>query len=303
MIKQEFPVLQMLASSRLLQVVLLLFSLGLYQPWALAIDLRPGEVRAPTPGVTFVQLRWQESERGAAYRDDVRLPGDPRVLASTRTIRLGQGFTIGENIAAAYVEIPQGERRAEGSVSRLGSDSGPGDITAAFAIWPYVDREARQYVGLAAYLQMPTGSYSSSRAINIGENRYRSALQLAAHAPLAGALEGMVAVDTLWSSDNNDAWPAHKTKSQSAIYNFQAGVLYPVISNLEIGVGYFFTLGGETRENGVRMDDALRVQRYQVSAQARLPVGLVVLQYGGDLETRNGYFEKHNLAVRYTIFF
>lgn len=281
----------------------LLLGLALQMPLAGAIDLRPGEARAPIPGLSFVQLRWQESERGAYYRDDIRSPGTPKISTSTRLLRLGTSFTLGDSIAATYVEIPQGERRAEGAGPVSGSDSGLGDIAAAFAVWPYVDREARRYAGLAAYLIAPTGSYSGNRPINIGDNRYRGALQGALHGPLLGALEGMVAVDAMWSGDNDDTWPNRRARSQDTIYTAQGGVLYPLLPNLEVAAAYFFTVGGETRENGVPMNDALRLQRYQLSAQARLPSGLVVLQYGGDLATRNGYLEKNSLILRYTLFF
>jgi hypothetical protein len=40
------------------------------------------------------------------------------------------------------------------------------------------------------------------------------------------------------------------------------------------------------------------VHRYTLSALIKLPLGRLVLQYGGDLETDNGLFEDQRFAVR-----
>lgn len=281
----------------------MLLGLVLQQSVAQAIDLRPGEARAPMPGISFVQLRWQESDRDGLYVDGRRAPGERRVSSSTRLLRLGSAFEVGDHPAAAYLEIPQGERRAEGLASPLGSDSGLGDTAAVFGIWPYADREARRYFGLGGYLIMPTGSYSNHRLINIGENRFRTALQAAGHAALIGPLEGMVAVDALWSGKNDDFGPTHLVREQKAIYSAQTGLLYQVTPSFDIAASYFFTIGGEDSYNGMRQDNALRVHRYLLSAQTLTSFGIVSLQYGADLYTRNGYFEKNNLILRYMLVF
>ncbi len=282
---------------------LLVLGLALQLPLAEAIDLRPGEARAPMPGVNFVQVRWQESDRDGRYVNGALLPGDRRISASIRALRVASGFSVGDYPAVAYLEVPQGEIRGEGLASSLGSDSGLGDAAAVFGIWPYVDREAKRYFGVGAYLIMPTGSYSSERTLNMGENRVRTALQAAAHAALIGPLEGMVAADVLWFGKNDDYTPNHFVREQKALYSTQAGLLYQLTPTLDVSASYFLTLGGEDRFNGVRQDNAMRVQRYQVSAHAVTPVGLFILQYGADLDTRNGYFEKNNLILRYALRF
>ncbi len=65
-----------------------------------------------------------------------------------------------------------------------------------------------------------------------------------------------------------------------------------------MGLSYFYSQGGASRIDDTPWDNALRVQRYTLSALIKLPFGRLVLQYGGDLETDNGLFEDQPFAVR-----
>jgi hypothetical protein len=59
--------------------------------------------------------------------------------------------------------------------------TGLGDLTLVAALWPYADRTAGRYLGLAGYLILPTGDYDPARTLqlnlNPGENRLQWALQ------------------------------------------------------------------------------------------------------------------------------
>ena len=58
---------------------------------------------------------------------------------------------------------------------------GIGDTARAFAIWPYVLNEERQFFGLAGYVFTPAGEYDSNSHVNPGKNLWSYAFQSAYH--------------------------------------------------------------------------------------------------------------------------
>jgi len=51
---------------------------------------------------------------------------------------------------------------------------------------------------IAGYLISPTGSYSSQRAFNTGENRFRTDLQMGFQTPITNSIDVIIAVDAMW---------------------------------------------------------------------------------------------------------
>ena len=270
---------------------------------ASAIDIQPGELRAPTPGLNLMQLSYQYSERGDSYRHGNKQPGDPQIVATQYQLRLGRAFEIAGQPAFFYAQTPTGNIQPQGALARQAGDSGLGDTALLLAIWPYANHDSQTYVALGAYLFAPTGSYDHKRSFNMGDNRYKSALQAAYQTPISANVHWMAALDAVWFGPNSDAGPSHARLEQQALYSAQTGLKYDLSPALSLAANYFYSSGGETRLNQLSRDDATRQQRYQLSATTNLPFGRLALQYGGDLKTDNGYYEKQRLIVRYSLLF
>jgi len=265
-----------------------------------AIDLQPGEIYAPKPGLKVVQLAYQYSERGDRYLHGTKQSGDPAIHNSQVQIRLGRSFEIGKYPAFFYAQTPLGYVHPKGSLSHLAGDSGVGDTVLMQALWPYANRETQTYIGIAAYLFIPTGDYRSERNFNNGENRYRWALQAGYQAPLTQQLHWMVAVDANWFGENDDFGRRHETLSRRVLYAGQYGLRYNFNEHYALGATYFQTVGGETRVNGLGRQDRVQLHRYQLSGIARFSFGNITLQYGNDLKTENGYLEERRWILRYS---
>ncbi|MDH4226932.1 MAG: transporter [Deltaproteobacteria bacterium] len=265
-----------------------------------AIDLQPGEIRAPKPGMNIIQASYFLSERGDLYVDKEKQPGNPEIVAQQFLLRYGRSFEIFGHPGVTYVQSSTGYVHPGGSLSKYEGDSGFGDTTLAFGVWPYANQDTKSYVAVAAYLTVPTGSYSHERLFNMGENRYRPALQVGFHAPFIGGLEWMGALDAVWYQTNPDYGSQRKNLAQDALYSGQLGFMYNVTSAFSAAATYFYSAGGETSLDGVGRNDDLRQNRYMLTGIAKFPFGRVTLQYGGDITTRNGFFEKYKLIVRYT---
>lgn len=269
---------------------------------AYAIDLQPGEARAPKPDINFLQLSYQQSERGDKYKHGDKQSGDPEINASQLQVRLGRTFELAEHPAIFYLQTPMGYVHPD-LASKPDGDSGVGDTSMLLAFWPYANHEAETYVALGAYLTLPTGSYDHKRLFNMGQNRYVTALQAAVQAPVAGSLSWMAALDAVWFGDNDTFYPLRKTLSQKTLYTAQTGLRYDLNPKYSVGAAYFCTVGGETSYDGVRNDDLTQLNRYQLSAIANYQFGRVTVQYSRDMNIENGYIEENRWILRYTKLF
>jgi hypothetical protein len=264
---------------------------------AWAIDLQPGDATAPPPGLRSVQLSYLNAERVGA--------SNARVDQTQVQFRYTQSFEVNKQPALFYLHTGTGRNDPSGAYASLPADNGMIDTTLVFAYWPYVDRASKTYVGVAGYLVTPTGSYSSGRDINMGENRYRWAGQIAYQTRIAPDLDWMSAFDTLWFGKNDEGRLSNTvgTLEQKALYSAQTGLLYHLNKHYSFSAAYFYTEGGETVFNGSARNNAIKSHRYQLSAIRNSSLGRFTLQYGQDIDSNATLEDKHRVFLRYTKFF
>jgi hypothetical protein len=266
---------------------------------AWAIDLQPGDATAPPPGLRSVQLSYLNAERVGA--------SNARVDQTQVQFRYTQAFEVNNQPALFYLHTGSGKTESVGPLARIApADNGMIDTTLVFAYWPYVDRASKTYVGVAGYLVTPTGSYSSDRALNMGENRYRWAGQIAYQTRIAPDLDWMSAFDTLWFG-KNDASRSLSNQlgnlEQKALYSAQTGLLYHLNKQYSFAAAYFYSEGGETVFKGTAQNNSIKSHRYQLSAIKDSSFGRVTLQYGQDIDNNAALEDKHRIFLRYTKFF
>jgi hypothetical protein len=266
---------------------------------AWAIDLQPGDATAPPPGLRSVQLSYLNAERVGA--------SNARINQNQVQFRYTQAFEVNKQPALLYLHTGTGKTEPVGPLSSLtSSDNGMIDTTLVFAYWPHVDRASKTYVGVAGYLVMPTGSYSSDRAINMGENRYRWAGQIAYQTRIAPDLDWMSAFDTLWFGKNDASRSLSNqlgTLEQKALYSAQTGLLYHLNKQYSFAAAYFYSEGGETVFKGAAQNNLIKSHRYQLSAIRDSSLGRFTLQFGQDIDNNAAFEDKHRIFLRYTKFF
>jgi hypothetical protein len=89
------------------------------------------------------------------------------------------------------------------------------------------------------------------------------------------------------------------TLLQKNLYNFQTGLRYGINDRYSLAAVHFYSQGGETNVNGIDKNDATSLQRWQITGAANFDFGKITVQYGRDLETRNGFIETSRLIIRY----
>jgi hypothetical protein len=265
---------------------------------AWAIDLQPGDATAPPPGLRSVQLSYLNAERVGA--------NNARVDQSQVQFRYIQSFEVNQQPALFYLHTGTGKTEPAGALAPYQADNGMIDTTLVFALWPYVDRASKTYMAVAAYLISPTGSYSSDRVFNMGENRYRWAGQIAYQTRIAPDLDWMSAFDTLWFG-KNDASRSLANQlgalDQKALYSAQTGLLYHLNQRYSFSAAYFYSEGGETIFKGAAQNNSVKTHRYQLSAIRNTSIGRFTLQYGQDIDNNATLEDKHRVFLRYTKFF
>ncbi len=287
---------------RVLKLKFLSFAISLmatgFSVSALAIDLQPGDATAPPPGLRSVQLSYLNVERVGA--------NNAKLDQTQAQFRYTQAFEVNQQPALFYLHTGTGKNDPSGALAPYPADNGMIDTTLVFAYWPYVDRASRTFVAVAGYLITPTGSYSSDRAINMGENRYRWAGQIAYQTRIAPDLDWMSAFDTLWFGKNDASRSLANrlgTLEQKALYSAQTGLLYRLNKTYSIAASYFYTEGGETIFSGVAQNNSIKSHRYQFSGIGNYSFGRLTLQYGQDIDNNATLEDKQRVFLRYTKFF
>lgn len=268
-----------------------------------AIDLLPNDIIAPPPGIQQIQINYQRSERSDYYQHGNKAITGGELVNTQTQLKYGRSFELNALPAYFYVQTPLTEISTTGSIASYSTNSGAGDTTFAFAIWPYANRNAEKYMGFAGYLTVPTGTYDSQRKLNAGDNRYKWALQTGYEQSIAKNINWMSAVDALWFGENDDQAINHKKLKQKALYSAQTALIYKFNSTYSASAGYFYSVGGVTSLDGVGQGDLTQSHRYQISGIANLPIGRLTLQYGQEMSTRNGFIEDARWILRYSKYF
>ncbi|MEY4121110.1 MAG: hypothetical protein RLZZ472_1501 [Pseudomonadota bacterium] len=275
----------------------LIMAVGFSMP-AWAIDLQPGDATAPPPGLRSVQLSYLSAERVGAR--------NAKIDQTQVQFRYVQAFEVNQQPALFYLHTGTGRNEPSGALAPSPADNGMIDTTLVFAYWPYVDKTSNTFVAVAGYLISPTGSYSSDRAINMGENRYRWAGQIAYQTRIAPNLNWMAAFDTLWFGKNDESRSLTNrlgTLEQKALYSAQTGLLYKLNNTYSFAAAYFYTEGGETIFSGRANNDSIKSHRYQLSGIGNYSFGRLTLQYGQDIDNNAALEDKQRIFLRYTKFF
>ena len=272
-----------------------------------AIDLQPNDIVAPPPGKNLITISYFNTENSTLYANgSVNSRGlytNPVIDTQSAILRGTRTYALGNLPAASFIQLPYGTVQPAGSLSGLSSDTGIGDLTIATAIWPYHNKITRTYVGVAGYLISPTGSYSSQRAFNVSENRFRTALQLGFQTPITQSVDGMIAVDTMWYGGNSQCGAAcglttDGSLTQKPLTTTQLGPIYRINQTFTVGASYFYVAGGATSINNTYQNNVVNTQRFLLSSQAFTPIGRISLQYGRDMEIKNGFIQTRVLALR-----
>ena len=283
--------------------LLYVIALAMMSNITFAIDLQPGEIKAPAGTFNAAQMSYVYVEKGDKYTHGSKTSSTSNIKQNAFLLRLSHAFEINQIPAIVYAAstINHLENRDVPNAANTNSN-GIGDTTLVFALWPYVDRAKEEYLGLATYLTLPTGEYDKNSAVNIGSNVYQTAFQAGYQRKLIDNVNWMSALDVVLASDNKQFLGNNKLE-KDPLYNFQTGLQYVFNPTYSASVGYFYTVGGESTLNSIDQGNINKIHRYQLTGQGIYNFGRLMLQYGSEFANENSYIEDHRLIARYAFKF
>jgi len=283
--------------------LLYVIALAMMSNITFAIDLQPGEIKAPAGTFNAAQMSYVYVEKGDKYTHGSKTSSASNIKQNAFLLRISHAFEINQIPAIVYAAstINHLENRDVPNAANTNSN-GIGDTTLVFALWPYVDRAKEEYLGLATYLTLPTGEYDKNSAVNIGSNVYQTAFQAGYQRKLIDNVNWMSALDVVLAGDNNQ-FLGNKKLEKDPLYNFQTGLQYVFNPTYSASVGYFYTVGGESTLDGADRGDINKIHRYQLTGQGIYNFGRLMLQYGSEFANENSYIEDHRLIARYAFKF
>ena len=272
---------------------------------ASAIDVEGGDYTAMPDGTNAFILYGQYARRNAAYAGGSKLPGSPRLESEVgiarylHVLRIDDRWTVDPQVL-----LPFGHLDASRDLSPLGSASGVGDLVLATAFKYKIDPAAGEVFGLTPYLYVPIGNYDSNKALNLGENRWKFALQAAYTRPLAAKWRMDAIGDVTFFGKNTDCAAAcgsvaDTTLRQRPLYAGQLYLRYEPTASWSTAIGVTHAWGAESRVNGASLDDRTGTTAIKLTASTFVSSRLQLMAtVARDVRVRNGLREEARLNLR-----
>jgi hypothetical protein len=272
---------------------------------ASAIDVEAGDYTALPDGTRAFVLYGQYARRDAAYADGERLAISPRLRSEVGIARYLQVVRIDERWTVdPQVLLPFGHLRASQDLGPLGSASGVGDAILATAFKYKIDPASGEVFGFTPYLYVPTGHHDADKALNLGEHRWKLALQAAYTRALAPNWR-MDAIGDVTFNGRNDTCRAacgsttDATRRQDALYSGQFYLRYDPAPGWSTALGVSRSWGGRSRVDGVALDDRIGTTTVKLTASTFVTPRLQLLAtLARDVEVSNGLREAARLNLR-----
>lgn len=264
-----------------------------------AVDVDAGDYTALPAGTNLFLAYAQTASRAGVYADGNNvLPGAE--LDSRVGILRGVHFMdIGGFIVDPQFLLPFGKLDAGGDTDALGDTSGIGDLILAATVWLVNNPDKKRYFGITPFLYLPTGSYQHDNALNLGENRWKFALQ-------AGYIQGLgdkfsvdLIADVMLYGENDEFGANQLTQKQDASFQFQSHLRYHVTPTFDLRAGISQTWGGENEIDGIDQGDRTETFKWSVgTAWFVTPSVQLMANYGRDASVHSGFKEDRRFNLR-----
>lgn len=277
----------------------LLASLLMLATPAHAIDVEAGDYTAAPAGTTLGLLYMQHAERESLYANGDKVAGGGKFSSDVGILRFIHFMELGGYIIDPQILIPFGNLHGSGDFSSLGSNGGFADPVLAATLWTINDPVNRRYLGITPFLYVPVGNYDRDQALNMGENRWRYALQLGYIQGIGDKFTVDLLGDVTFYGDNTDYGSAGATLKQDPTYQFQAFGRYHIRPDLDLRLGVARSWTGRTKVDGVETGGDAMVTKFSIGLGWQVvPRTQLLFVYGRDIKVTDGFKEENRLNLR-----
>ena len=265
-----------------------------------AIDIDAGDYTAFPDGTNVGMLYAQHVERNRLYANGQQVPGDNDLDSDIGVLRLIHFMKIGGFTVDPQFLLPFGQLKGRGDLGPvLGERSGVGDLTLAATVWAIENPSKREYFGITPFIYVPTGTYDASRPLNLGENRWKYALQVGYIRGVGEKFTFDLAADVTAYGRNNKADAAGHDLTQQPTIQLQGFVRYAMTPAWDLRAGVSYAIDGETELAGVSRHDEAHVTKIQLGTAAFVGTRTQLLAtWGRDVKVDNGFMESSRINLR-----
>ncbi|CAE6941730.1 hypothetical protein R69927_07726 [Paraburkholderia domus] len=290
------------AGSRFFKLVAIVGAVA-FPTLASAISIDAGDYTALPPSANIAAMYYQHAEDTSIYSNGSRVAGGD-ITSNIAIARFIHFMSIGGFTVDPQVLIPFGHVGGTSEMSTLGNNTGLGDTIFAATVWLINRPESNTYFGITPFIYAPTGSYDRNRGINLGENRWKFAVQAGFITPIAPKVVLDLAADGTAFTSNHNYGATGATMTESPLFQAQAWLRYQLTSNLDLRVGGSYIFGGTTTVAGVSQSDRQSTPGFLVGA-AWFPTKTwqIIALYGRQTSTENGPLETERFNIRVAHFF
>ncbi|MBP0623167.1 transporter [Cupriavidus consociatus] len=266
-----------------------------------AYDVLPGDIVPLPSGVTALGLYYlyghndEFNLNGRTFKENTGLDTHVGVVRAIHSFTIA-GIPVQQNIVLPYGSLRNGEIGG----APLGTTSGYGDLSLVTQIWPLSDAERGSYVGIAAVLTAPTGTYRPGNALNLGENRWNGVLMLAGGQRFASVWRAEAYIDWHTYGDNNKAgFNGSQRLKQRDSYQAQFYLNRDFATGTSAAIGYSAYSGGAVSIDGVETGGRTQKQQLRVALSQFLnPKSLMTVELTHDFAVRGGYRQNVGMTLR-----
>lgn len=265
-----------------------------------AIDVDAGDYEAAPPGTDLGLLYLQHASRNSLYSKGNKVAGNNGLRTDIGILRAVHFMDIGGLTADPQILLPFGRVTGTDDLAGpLGSANGFGDPILAATFWVQNNATDRVFTGITPYVFVPLGAYDKSKALNLGENRWKFDIQAAHVRRLSDKFSIDLVGDVMWFGQNNDFGAASAKLEQKPLAQGQAWLRYHLSPTADLRLLASHTFGGETKINGVAQNDRAATTKFAVGGSFFIgPKTQIIGMFGADTNVENGFKESSRVNVR-----
>lgn len=263
-------------------------------------EVFPADYTALPEGTLTTTYYLFHREFSGPYANDKQLMGG-NLRSDLAALRMVKFLKAGDYTVAPMMVLPVSDIHASGASlpARVGDKaSGFGDLRLGTTLWLINEPAKRHYFGVTGILFAPTGAYRSDRVLNIGENRWKFALNMGWIGALSEKWTLDLAPEFIWYGSNDNYAKGAKLEQKTSLA-FTAYLRHHLGPSTQLFVGGQLNDGGETVLNGTAQRNEVENPRFYLGLTHLLSAtSQVVARYGRDTAIHSGFKTDHEFALR-----
>lgn len=285
-------------------VLFTLFCFNLSIVNAAVNEVIPGDYEAPAVGINLATLYFAERKMAGPYVEGHKLT-DETVTSLITAVKFTATVDIGGYTVCPMIALPYSVTKSNGDTisAMLGHESvGFSDVLVGATGWLINDKAKNQYLAATLLLFAPTGEYNPQQLLNIGENRYKSTLNIGYIQKLSDDFLIELSPElALYGTNDNSLG---RTIEQDTSYAFTTTIRYNQTPQLTLFSGFQQNYGGETIVDGVTQNDTSRMQKATLGGYYYTLAGTqIFFRYAKEFQTQSGMRTSDDFLLRFQWWF